>query len=190
MTMRGVRGIVIAAILAWLACDAFLPRTPADPIAEAGTFIQPDEPDAVVDNLRAAVAEMNAANYRRSLGEEVIFEPTAVAKARDPSLWASWGRAEEDGYFTTMTEAARQGTGHLLRLDNMAAEFGESRYTLDAQYFLVVNHRRAGVPDTVQGRLIWEIEQGPTGLWALGSWTDQQVGGSPSWSDLKAEFAK
>ena len=182
--------MLIAIMLLPAACDAFLPRTPADPIVGAGTFLQPDEPDAVVDNLRAAVAEMNAANYRRSLGEELLFEPSAVAKARDPSLWASWGRAEEDGYFTTMTEAARQGSGHLLRLDNMTAEFGESRYTLDAQYFLVVSHRRTGIPDTVQGRLVWDIAQGDDGLWSLRRWTDQQIGTSASWSDLKADFAK
>ena len=46
------------------------------------------------------------------------------------------------------------------------------------------------MPDTVQGRLVWEIEQGDDGLWRLQRWTDQELGNSPSWSDLKAEFGK
>ena len=173
-----------------VACDSFLTRTPEEPNVEGGTYIQPDDPDAVVANLTASIVELNATNYRRSLDEDMEFEPTASAQARDPSLWATWGRADENGYFTTMTEAARQGMGHLLRLTNTRAEFGESRYLLDAQYFLVVQHRRTGVPDTVQGRLLWDIGQGSDGLWSLERWTDQQIGSNASWSDLKAEFAK
>ncbi len=187
--IRNLCGLV-ALVLGFAACDSFLTRTPEEPIVEGGTYVQPDDPDAVVANLRASVAELNAANYRRSLDEDLVFVATADAQARDPSLWGTWGRGDENGYFTTMTEAARQGSGHLLRLSNTRAEFGESRYHLDAQYFLVVHHRRTGVPDTVQGRLLWDIAQGSNGLWSLHRWTDQQIGASASWSDLKAEFAK
>ena len=179
---------LLAALLA--GCDVFAPRSPEDPINEAGTFTQPDAPDLVVDNLQAAIAEMNTANYRRSLSEDLTYEPTAVAQARDPSLWASWSRTEEVSYFTTLAEAARQSTGHLLRLEDTATELSDTRFTLDAAYVLIVQHRRPDVPDTVQGRLIWEIEQGPDGLWSLRRWTDQELGSSPSWSDLKAEFGK
>ncbi len=171
-------------------CDLFAPRTPEDPITEAGTFTQPDTPDLVVDNLRAAIAEMNTANYRRSLAEDLTFEPTAVAQARDPSLWASWSRTQEVSTFTTLAEAARQSSGHALRLEDTSIELGDTRFTLDATYVLVVRHRRPNVPDTLQGRLIWEIERGADGLWALRRWTDQELGNSPSWSDLKAEFGK
>ncbi len=172
------------------ACNLFAPRTPEDPISEAGTFTQPDAADLVVDNLLAAIAELNTANYRRSLAEDLTFEPTAVAQARDPSLWASWSRTEEVSFFTTLAEAARQRSGHSLRLEDAAIDIGDTRYTLDATYVLVVRHRRPTVPDTVQGRLIWQIEQGADGLWALRRWTDQELGNTPSWSDLKAEFGK
>ncbi len=171
-------------------CDVFAPRTPEAPVTEAGTFTQPDAPDLVVDNLRAAIAEMNTANYRRSIAEDLAFEPTAVAKQRDPALWANWSSTEENSYFTTLAEAARQSEGHFLRLEDTNTEIGDTRYTLDAAYVLIVLHRRPSVPDTVQGRLIWEIEQGEDGLWALQRWTDQEVGNSPSWSDLKAEFGR
>lgn len=180
--------LVLALVLA--ACDVFSPRTPEDPIGEAGTFTQPDVPDLVVDNLQAAIAEMNTVNYRRSLAEDLVFEPTAVAEARDPSLWASWSRTEEVNAFTTLAEAARQNTGHSLRLEDIATEVGDARYTLDATYVLVARHRRSDVPDTLQGRLVWVIEQGADGLWSLRRWTDQELGNSPSWSDLKAEFGK
>ena len=183
-------GMVVLLATVPAACDVFSPRTPEAPITEAGTFTQPDAPDLVVDNLRAAIAEMNTANYRRSLATDLAFEPTAVAQARDPSLWASWGATEENSYFTTLAEAARQSEGHFLRLEDTATELGDTRFTLDAAYVLITLHRRPDVPDTVQGRLIWEIEQGDDGLWALRRWTDQEVGNSPSWSDLKAAFGR
>lgn len=189
-----LRGLLLAVILVGAStqasCDLFSPRSPEPPIGEGGQFIQPDAPDVVVENLKAAIAEMNAANYRRSLDQDLVFEPTAVAEARDLSLWANWSHTEENGYFTAMAEAAGDASGNLLRLDESATDLGDARYTLDANYLLVVHHRRPGAPDTVQGRLIWEITQDADGLWALKRWTDQELGASPSWSDLKAEFGK
>ena len=132
-------------------CDLFAPRTPEDPITEAGTFTQPDAPDLVVDNLRAAIAELNTANYRRSLAEDLTFEPTAVAQARDPSLWASWSRTEEVSFFTTLAEAARQRSGHSLRLEDAATEIIDGRHpaleqALAEQFVPNDTHLGPGVP--------------------------------------------
>ncbi len=172
------------------ACEIFAPRMPEPPAGEGGTFIQPDSPDAVIANIQAAIQELNSLSYRRSMHMELEYVPTAIAQARDPSLWADWGYAEENSYYTTISEAARRGSGHLLRLNNVAKEIGDRHYKMDANYLLVIRHLRAGVPDSLQGRLIWEMEPDENGLWALRRWTDQEVGGVASWSDLKAEFAK
>ncbi|HMB94294.1 MAG TPA: hypothetical protein VKP65_25825 [Rhodothermales bacterium] len=183
-------GMIVLLFTLLVGCDLFASRTPADPISEGGTFVQPDAPDLVVDNLQAAIAELNTANYRRSLAEDLAFQPTATAEASDPSLWGGWSKTEEVSAFTTIAEAARLSNGHLLRLEDQSIEVGDTRYTLDATYVLVVRHSRADVPDTLQGRLIWEIAQGNDGLWSLQRWTDRELGNSPSWSDLKAGFAK
>ena len=182
--------LIFWSVLLLASCDVFTPRTPEEPMGQAGTYLQPVTADIVVDNLKAAITELNATNYRRSLDPELEFKPTAVAEARDPSLWASWSSAEENSYFTTMAEAARNQVGHGLRLEDGSTELGDTRYTMDAHYMLVVLHGRDGVPDTLQGRLIWEIIQGDNGLWALRQWTDQTVGNDNSWSDLKAGFSK
>lgn len=182
--------LILLLVLPLSACDMFAPRTPEDPIGQAGTWNQPVTADVVVDNLKASIMELNAANYRRSIDASLMFKPSAVAEARDPSLWASWGSAQENSYFTTMVEAARAQTGHGLRLEDIATELGDTRYVMDAQYVLVVLHGRESIPDTLQGRLIWEITQSATGLWSLSRWTDQVIGNAPSWSDLKAGFGK
>lgn len=170
-------------------CELFSPRTPEDPISEGGTFVQPDTPDQVIENLQAAIGELNTLNYRRSLDEMMAFTPTPTATARDPALWQNWSRGEEEGYFNTLVAAAQFSSGHELRLnDQTVSVLGADRYVLDATYVLTVQHRRTELPTTVQGKLIWVLTQSQDGLWRLAEWTDQELGSNPSWSDLKAGF--
>lgn len=170
-------------------CDMFSARSPEEPAGEAGTWLQPVAPDLVVANLRAAVAELNVSNYRRSLDQELMFTPTAVAYTRDPDQWHNWTQAQENGYFITVAEAAKGSSGNLLRLEDETIELSDSEYILDAHYLLLMKHGSQQISDTLQGRLIWVIARGLDGLWTLKRWSDQSVGSAYSWSDLKAEFA-
>ncbi len=172
-------------------CSLFSTREPEDPIDEAGTFLQPDTPEQVVENIQAAIAELNTPNYGRSINTSLAFTPTATAAAQDPSIWPNWSQIEEQQYFSTMAAAAEFGIGHLLQLnDETISIISEDRYDIDASYTLTINHNRPDVPTTVQGRLIWVIRQGEDGLWNLTEWTDREVGNTASWSTLKAEFIK
>ncbi|MEX2400879.1 MAG: hypothetical protein WD423_08925 [Rhodothermales bacterium] len=172
------------------ACDVFSPRSPEHPIEDVGTFVQPDTPDQVVDNIRTAVAELNARNYRRSFADDLTFTPTTDASARDPSVWTGWSAQEEESYFLALAEAARLTADNELGLSDVEQTAGAARFTIDASYTLRVNHRRADLPTTLQGRLVWTIDQGEDGLWRVTSWTDRTVGDAASWSDLKAAFIK
>ncbi len=190
----GTRLFRVLAVTTWsvtaAACGLLGTRTPEDPLTGGGTYVQPDTPEQVVENLQAAVAEMNTLNYRRGLSENLEFRPTATAEARD-GLWTTWSRAAEEQYFSTMAAAASGGSGHRLDLNDQAFTLVDaSHYRLDATYVLTVNHRRPDVPMQVQGRLSWTVVQRGDGLWELSSWTDQELGGVASWSDLKAGFMK
>lgn len=187
--MQGRCGILLV-LLVLGGCDLFAPRTPEPPITESGTYLQPDTPDQVIENLEAAVAELNTLNYRRSFAEALTFHPTATAEART-AIWTGWGRAEEEQYFGTLAAAAQAAGTHSLRLsDGTLAVQDADRYVYDAGYVLTVQHRRTDAPTSVQGRLIWTLEQGEDGLWQITEWTDRELGTAPSWSDLKAAFLK
>jgi len=180
--------IVVSILIA--GCSLFSTRTPDEPLADAGTFSQPDTPEQVIDNIIDAIGEMNAPNYRRSLTEDLVFHPTASAEARE-SVFANWGRAQEDQYFTAAAAAADLNTGHGLVLNDQSFTIvSDTQYLLDASYVLTINHRRPDAPSEVQGRLQWLVEQRSNGLWDLKEWTDRELGGKTSWSDLKAEFMK
>ncbi len=170
-------------------CDVFGARTPEPPIGGGGTWLQPVAPDLVIDNLRTAVAELNATNYRRSLDEEFIYTPTAAAYARDPDQWTNWNQAQENGYFITVAEAAKGSSGNLLRLEDSTTELSDTEYVIDAHYLLLIQHGSQQIADTLQGRLVWVITKKEDGLWTLMKWRDQSVGSQDTWSDLKAEFA-
>ena len=185
-----VWGLGLASSLGLTGCSLFSTREPETPLTESGTFIQPDTPEQVVENLKESIAELNTLNYRRSLGEPFVFRPTATALARE-SLFSSWSRSQEEQYFSALVAAASLNSGHSLQLNDQSFTLiSTNEFLLDATYVLTINHRRTEVPVQVQGRLRWLIEQSGEGLWSLTDWTDQELGSSPSWSDLKAEFLK
>lgn len=171
-------------------CSLFSTREPEPPITSSGTFSQPDTPEQVIENIENAVRELNTLNYRRSLSENLDFQPTASAEAREP-IFASWERAQEEQYFSALVSAAAMNTGHSLTLNDRSLTLvSPTEFVLDATYVLSVNHRRTEAPTEVQGRLQWSLVQQPDGLWSLETWIDQELGPVPTWSDLKAEFMK
>ncbi len=169
-------------------CEIFTPRTPEPPLDESSQFIQPDTPEQVIENIQSAIEGLNTQNYRRSLDDDFVFQPTATAEASDP-IWAGWGPTEEEQYFSTIVAAIPQPGDQRLELNDQTFTIVDDRISiLDATYVLVFPHNRTGVPQTVQGRLSWEISQGDDGLWSVTRWVDSEIGSEPSWSDLKASF--
>lgn len=182
---------LLAAILFTMsACDVFSPRTPEEPAVGSGTFLQPETPETVVDNLEAAVAELNPENYARSLADDLTFVPAAAAEGAYP--WETWGKQDEVSYFRALAGVPQPGATHSLVLRNATTEFdGTARAVYDADYELIVHHRRLSeVADTLRGHLVWSIERDEDDLWRLQHWTDRSTGSTPSWSTLKAVFAQ
>lgn len=189
---RAIFAISVCALATLIGgCDLFSTREPELPLEDTGTFLQPDTPDQVVENIRHAVAELNAQNYRRSFADGFVFVPTASAEARDPSIWSGWSVQDEESYFRAAVQAARLTSGNELRLhEESLSALNPTLFTFDAGYVLTVNHRSADLPTTLQGRLVWTLSQGEDGLWRITEWVDRELGDAASWSDLKADFIK
>ena len=179
---------ITAVTLLLAGCALFDTREPEPPIAEGGTYLQPDTPEQVVENVTAAISELNTLNYRRSFADDFEFQPTSTAEASFP-IWSGWDVTSEEQYFSALSAAARFGSNHRLQLtDRNPTPVSDRLSIVDSNYQLTVNHNRPEIPTAVEGQLRWEIEQGADGLWRLVRWTDRELGGMPSWSDLKAEF--
>lgn len=181
--------LLVFATFAAAGCGLFETRTPEPPITEGGTYLQPDTPEQVVENLQNAIREANTLNYRRSMADDLEFHPTATAEARD-AIWSGWSVTEEESYYSTLVAAITQGGSLSLALNDESITAIDAQQTVvDATYVLTADHNRPEIPRVLQGRLVWLIVQNSDGLWELRSWTDREVGTEPSWSDLKAAFA-
>lgn len=196
-TMRRGRTVRHVAVICLLAagCDVFSTREPDPPESGVGTWLQPDTPDRVIENVRNAVAELNSGNYLRSFSSDFTFEPSQSARAREAELWQGWSRADEETYFGRLVASANFSSGHDLQLlDQTENVLSDLKYVLDANYILTVRHSRTteDIPTEFQGRLIWEIEKSEEGLWYLTRWVDvdQESQNVASWSELKASFVK
>ncbi len=186
-----IRLLLVPLLLLFASCELFAPREPEPPLEEGGTFLQPDTPEQVIENIQAAIAELNAPNYGRSLAPDLQFTPSAAELGQDPSIWVNWGKPEEERYFSTAAAAAQLAEGHRLQFaDITVSVISDDRFQYDATYALTINHSRPEVPTAAQGRLIWIITQGDDGLWSLSEWTDREIGGAVSWSGLKAAFSR
>lgn len=181
--------VITIVVLTCSACSLFETRTPELPVSERGTYLQPDTPDRVVENIRFALAEQSTRNYRRSLSDALSFQPTATAQSRDP-IWSGWTSGEEEAYFATLVSAISAESGLSLDLnDATLTAVDAERFVYDATYVITADHNRSETPRIFQGRLSWEIAQQADGLWSLTAWSDREVGSEPSWSDLKAAFS-
>lgn len=177
-------------------CELFAVREPEDPdLGTGGVFIQPDTPNAVLENLVNAVREMNAINYLNCLSsDDYSFQPAGQGNIGDPALWSGWSRIEEDRYFKNMASAAENLSGHNLTFDIQRRDDISSReHRIVASYVLVVNTSRntaSRVPNRITGQVILIMKAGNSGLWSIATWTDIATNPEYSWTQLKAEFVK
>jgi hypothetical protein len=157
-----------------------------------GVFLQPDRPEVVLENLISAIQNLNTFNYIRCLNEDQFtFAPSNAALTTNPDVWVNWGVDQERTYFNNLRAASENTTGHQLRLSNITNELSSpNQRQIVADYSLSVFHNRTGVgiPTTLGGRFILEVESGEDGLWSIVSWTDVGQGSNFSWSDLRASF--
>ena len=185
--------LLIAILLS--GCSLFETRDAEEPGGgNSAVFLQPDRPEVVLDNLIASVRGMSAFNYVRCLSANgFTFTPTVSAQQTYPDVFAGWDASSEEIWFTQLSTAAAQTTGHQLTLTNISTEIPSTmERQIVANYSLTVYHNRAsqGVPNLVRGRFVLTLVSGEDGLWSIREWTDISVGTDPSWSDLKALFTR
>lgn len=185
--------MLMACTLMFTSCSLFETRDaelPGD--GNKGIFLQPDRPEVVLDNLISAVENLNTVNYLRCLRESNFrFTPSNNAQNTNPDVWINWSYESEQTYFSNLSAAAENTTGHRLLLSNISTELSSTNARqIFADYSLTALHNRGnvGVPTLILGRFALEVRMSEDGLWSIASWTDISAENNFSWSDLKANF--
>ncbi|MFW6348479.1 MAG: hypothetical protein ACOC2C_07715 [Cyclonatronaceae bacterium] len=189
----------VAALSVLLAgCGIFETRTPESPGSGDGNagFRQPDQPDLVIENLQAAINDMNSLNYMRNFveaGQGFSFTPSSAALDNDPSIWQNWSREDESAYFNNLVTATQNRDGHSLAISDLERiTLPEGGERITASYTLTLMHNRtdSGIPTVARGNFLMDVVQDENGLWYVQSWTDNASGSSFTWSDIKASFLR
>src|SRR5690606_19062175 len=129
------------------ACTLFSTRDPEPPESDRGTFLQPDTPDRVIENIRFAISERNTRNYRRSMSDDLTFEPTAAALSQHP-IWTGWTAGEEESYFASLISAIGEAAEFSLQLnDDALTAIDAEHYAFDATYVITAQHNRQDIPN-------------------------------------------
>jgi hypothetical protein len=178
-------------------CGLFEPRDPEEPISVRSTYTPPTEPAIVLENMSAALRELNSVNYLRCLSDTGTgglfqFTPTPAA-AGIYSVFASWDRSSEEGWFLNARSRLPSGsTMSVLFSTPVAQGVQPDSVTYDVPYDLTVPHGQAGIPQRVVGRsLMTLVLDRRTGLWSIRFWQDVALASSePTWSDVKGGLSQ
>lgn len=179
----------------FLGCDLFATREPESPMdGKQVLFIQPDRAEIVIENFTKAIEGLSIQNYLLCFDQtQFVFAPSQQAAVGNSGIWATWTYQEEQTYFTNLVAEASLLKGHKLQFSNERYEvLSESKQQFIASYTLTINHNRSnsGVPTTVIGELIFDLEAADNGLWSVKKWSDISSSDVFSWSELKAVFIR
>lgn len=198
LTLAPLHPFILTPFL-WLLSVGCATRTPEDPIGSRGTFTPPTSPSVVIENFRAAVSEKNTENFMLCLSDVTSrstypysFEPSAEARARYQSLFASWAVQKERQAFLSMISRLDADERPTLTLVNSNISFSSPDSTVYvADYELVVDHGITTIPTTLVGTMVLAITPEPSGQWSISRWTDAKRPTDTvesTWSLLKAQL--
>jgi hypothetical protein len=190
--------VAVSAMLFTAGCEnPFQTRTPEPPTQSRGTFITPLTPEAVIANLRNAVAEQNLVNYSRSLadparGGTFRYQADPAVENSRPELFANWGLEEEKHYFGQLSAALPPDSTRVLSFTPKSlTTIGDSAVFVE-DYQLRVHHTQqaGGIARNYAGQARFILRRDNLGEWAIHRWADFSTGSTPTWSALKASFGQ
>ncbi len=185
---------VIGLALGFSACkNPFQTRTPEPPKRTQSTWLLPHSPGIVFINLRNALAELNAVNYKRCFSDSFRFIPEAAVANTNPGKFANWDAQKERSYLEQMINPLPPDSAFSLRLDSLSTvDIGSESIIYLQDYELIARHRlqSIGVPRKVSGEGRFWLNKNRFEEWSIYRWEDFASGSAFTWSTLKAAFSQ
>lgn len=178
--------------------NPFSTREPEEPISAHQTWVQPRQPDLVLENLRNAILELNSDNYMRSISDTskalppFKFIPAADVAAENPGIFADWGRENERSYFSVLSAITPADSVRFMSFKTDKVDLSGATALIITKYTLHVHHTQQvrGIPAEVKGEARFTLMSDTFGDWAIIEWQDISTAAAPTWSILKANFGQ
>lgn len=191
---KPVSMVVIGLVFGYHACEnPFQTRTPEPPQRTQSTWLLPHSPGIVFINLRNALAELNAVNYKRCFSDSFRFVPEATVANANPGKFTGWNLQREGGYLEQMLNPLPPDSAFTLRLDSLSTvDIGSESIIYLQRYELIARHRlqSIGIPRKVSGEGRFWLGKNRFEEWAIYRWEDFASGSAFTWSTLKAAFSQ
>jgi len=177
--------------------NPFATREVEEPIRARSNREIPSDPEAVLQNLKSAIADKNVANYMACLtskAQSFSFVPDQFVKENNPVVFQIWGLEEEQNYMNQVRNYVPIDSISQLSLDEIPGTISNEVFAdsalLRRNYTLILNHTYKGnVPRRATGQAyFWIFKE--EGQWFIRRWIDFGTSGQACWSAIKAGFGQ
>ena len=194
---RPYAALLLFGLLCLVGCGLFKTRTPEAPTQPSDSFKPATDPDVLIENFQAAIAEKNSVNYLQCLadpsrgGQTYEFVPASSAAALYANVFMSWNRDAERQYFLNLVAKASSNPAAYsnLVLSHAASIIGSDSAVYTFDYTLTFDHNDPTISTTASGTM--QLVMGPdkTNAWVIYRWTDFKSTSEVTWSHFKGKFA-
>ena len=180
-----VIGIMLC--LGMISCNLFKTRTADAPTQVSSNYVQPSDPEKVLQNMVNSFHDKNKVNYLYSFSDaSFVFEATANARSTYGSVLLPWNKKSEGDYFEKVMIKLQQNSYVALTFGTLTTTYFVDSTQVETEYQLVVPHTEANTSKNFRGRVQFLFVRAQSGDWSIRQWLDINVGVSDStWSDLK-----
>ncbi|KAA3620166.1 MAG: hypothetical protein DWQ05_05400 [Calditrichaeota bacterium] len=190
--------LLLVLVLTTSCTNPFTTRDPEEPDSARQSWIQPRQPELVLDNLRNSILEMNIDNYLRSLSDTskalplFKFIPAPDVAAENPGVFMAWTKENERSYFTVLGVLTPADSLHFISFKTNKLDFSGEAALIIANYTLRIHHTQQaqGIPAVVQGEARFTLMADTFGDWAIVEWQDISTEEAPTWSVFKANYGQ
>jgi hypothetical protein len=181
-------------LVCFAACrNPFATRKPEDPSLSASNWISPLYPEQVLVNLQTAVAERNTDNFIRCFadpaysGRSFRFEPDPQTSSNHPGVFDGWGINRETGVMQQAYSLVPKDSTCMLTWTKILREIiASDTAVMVRQYKLELRHKPSILPVVFEGQAEFRLAADRRGEWCVYQWTDNSLGESVCWTELKA----
>lgn len=177
-----LRAVVLLAFTAGTGC-IFEVRDAAPPDS-GSTWVVPDDPQRVFQNMKTGLEDRTGANYFRSLNDAFAFNPTATdSVTQPPGTYDNWTvDVEKD---VTDNILANASTVVVNFTDRVQIQDTSVEVKFDLRYELILTDAISGTDTSYKGAAQFTMVNGSKG-WQLSRWRDTEAeSGFATWGFLR-----
>lgn len=182
--------IFTVSLLTAILYSCFQLREPARPTVQTG-WTSPTEPEILMTNFREAVAQLNIANYERSIVPEGFqFRPDPVISGQNPGVFARWTIQEELEYIKNIINQTQNTNNNSLQFTDTRQVFlSADSVEINTNYNLQILHADTSFSQfNFQGNAIFKLVRNSRNEWVFSTWQDNKTTQLPCWTELKRHF--